>query len=87
MALDALKLRNIIQLVGILGAQLLRTTALTVLTQLPLAFHVALIVFSALQVHEARDALVFSTEVPCTTFVVCNPFHSHSKLLRLNTFR
>ncbi|KAL5490355.1 hypothetical protein ACEPAI_5188 [Sanghuangporus weigelae] len=54
MALDALKLRNIIQLLGIL------------------AFHVALIVFSALQVHEARDALVFRTEDPCTEFVGCD---------------
>ncbi|EJD05887.1 uncharacterized protein FOMMEDRAFT_145248 [Fomitiporia mediterranea MF3/22] len=58
MALDALKLRNIIQLVGIL------------------AFHVALIVFSALQVHEARDALVFSTEIPCITFVGCDGPHT-----------
>ncbi|XP_006458143.1 hypothetical protein AGABI2DRAFT_115153 [Agaricus bisporus var. bisporus H97] len=42
MAFDALRLRNIIQLVGIL------------------AFHLALMVFAALQVHQTRIALVMS---------------------------
>jgi len=54
MALDALKLRNIIQLAGIL------------------IFHSGLVVFAALQVHEARTALVFRTEVPCLEFVGCD---------------
>ncbi|KAI5124554.1 hypothetical protein M0805_003076 [Coniferiporia weirii] len=58
MALDALKLRNIIQLVGIL------------------AFHVALLVFSALQVHEARTALVFLKDDPCTEFIGCGGPHT-----------
>lgn len=40
MAFDALRLRNVIQLVGILG------------------FHLALVVFAAIQVHETRSALV-----------------------------
>ncbi|KAI0093651.1 hypothetical protein BDY19DRAFT_265502 [Irpex rosettiformis] len=40
MAFDALRLRNVIQLVGILG------------------FHIALIVFAAIQVHETRAAVV-----------------------------
>ncbi|KAH8117406.1 hypothetical protein DFH11DRAFT_1851754 [Phellopilus nigrolimitatus] len=58
MALDALKLRNIIQLAGIL------------------VFHVALVVFSALQVHEARVALVFLKDVPCTEFLGCDGPHT-----------
>lgn len=58
MALDALKLRNIIQLVGIL------------------VFHIALIVFSALQVHEAHTALVFLNDDPCTTFFGCDGPHT-----------
>lgn len=70
MALDALKLRNIIQLVGILGELCTSFSPGAVLIPVCLAFHVALIVFAALQVHEARDALVFRTEDPCTEFVV-----------------
>ena len=35
-----------------------------------IAFHVGLIVFSALQVHEARSALVFLHDDPCTSFLV-----------------
>ncbi|TDL27457.1 hypothetical protein BD410DRAFT_782539 [Rickenella mellea] len=54
MAFDALKLRNIIQLAGIL------------------AFHLALVVFAALQVHEARSALVFKTGNPCTDLIGCD---------------
>ncbi|THH32137.1 hypothetical protein EUX98_g2050 [Antrodiella citrinella] len=46
MAFDALRLRNVIQLIGIL------------------AFHSALIVFAALQIHETRTALV---QMPGTT--------------------
>jgi len=52
MAIDALKLRNVIQLLGIL------------------AFHVGLVVFGALEVHEAHKALVFNPG-PCTDFVGC----------------
>ncbi|KAI0818605.1 hypothetical protein BC629DRAFT_1463133 [Irpex lacteus] len=40
MAFDALRLRNVIQLIGILG------------------FHIALVVFAAIQVHETRAAIV-----------------------------
>ncbi|PAV23703.1 UPF0658 membrane [Pyrrhoderma noxium] len=60
MALDALKLRNIIQLAGIL------------------AFHIALVVFSALQVHEARDALVFLSDDECNPvqFLGCDGPHT-----------
>lgn len=39
-----------------------------------LVFHSGLVVFAALQVHEARTALVFRTEVPCLEFVVRTPF-------------
>ena len=39
---------------------------------LPLVFHVALIVMSAIQVHEARTALVTVHDDPCTEFVVRN---------------
>ncbi|KAJ6630785.1 hypothetical protein B0H10DRAFT_1983007 [Mycena sp. CBHHK59/15] len=48
MAFDALRLRNVIQLVGIL------------------LFHMALIVFAAIQIHETRSALL-NGSVDCTT--------------------
>ncbi|KAG1756802.1 uncharacterized protein EDB91DRAFT_1325724 [Suillus paluster] len=48
MAFDALRSRNIIQLMGIV------------------LFHAALIVFSALQIHETRVA-IFGCQAPCTT--------------------
>jgi hypothetical protein len=61
MAFDALRLRNVIQLAGILGVFALRSAQLYLMhsTHLPsLVFHVALVVFSAIQVHETRTALV-----------------------------
>lgn len=60
MAFDALRLRNIIQLVGILGTPL-RTSSGAKLTNdigSVVAFHLAMIVFAALQVHQTRTALV-----------------------------
>jgi len=54
MAIDALKMRNTIQLVGII------------------VFHIGLVVFAALQVHEAHTALVFSNADPCTSFIGCD---------------
>jgi len=53
-ALDALKLRNVIQLVGLL------------------AFHASLIVFAALQVHEARTALVTLSGSNCPQYIGCD---------------
>ncbi|KAF9005636.1 hypothetical protein BDQ17DRAFT_1353505 [Cyathus striatus] len=56
MAFDALRLRNIIQLLGLL------------------IFHVALMVFAALQIHQTRTALVIMTASECAAnfdFVRC----------------
>lgn len=69
MALDALKLRNVVQLLGILGGHLFHKSYNHQLNSSP-AFHIALVVFAALQVHEAHTALVFLNEDPCTTFIV-----------------
>ncbi|KAF9053658.1 hypothetical protein BDZ89DRAFT_1098183 [Hymenopellis radicata] len=49
MAFDALRLRNVIQLIGIL------------------LFHLALIVFSALQIHQTKSALVTSSAESCAS--------------------
>ncbi|EGN92454.1 hypothetical protein SERLA73DRAFT_191102 [Serpula lacrymans var. lacrymans S7.3] len=54
MAFDALRLRNVIELLGIIF------------------FHAALIVFSALQVHESRVALVTTNCPPGTAAWVCS---------------
>lgn len=70
MAFDALKLRNIIQLAGILGAWVWWRHTLTPSEAPNEAFHLALVVFAALQVHEARTALVFRTDDPCTELIV-----------------
>lgn len=62
MAFDALRLRNIIQLVGILGTPL-RTSSGAKLTKdigSLVAFHLAMVVFAALQVHQTRTALVLA---------------------------
>jgi len=54
MAFDALRLRNVIQLAGIL------------------LFHVALVVFSAIQIHETKAALVQSPDCDYTVnFITC----------------
>lgn len=59
MAFDALRLRNIIQLIGIFSMVFSHTPP-KALTNVPdcIVFHGALIVFAALQVHETRTALV-----------------------------
>lgn len=53
MAFDALRLRNIIQLIGIL------------------AFHLAMMVFAALQVHQTRTALVSENCANTTSITLC----------------
>jgi len=57
MAFDALRLRNIIQLIGILSKW--RTHVVLLLTtDRYIVFHAALIVMAALQVHQTRTAMV-----------------------------
>ncbi len=59
MAIDALRLRNVIQLAGILSMSLflpLASRGLSVFVVL--VFHAALIVFAGIQIHEAKSALV-----------------------------
>lgn len=60
MAYDALRLRNVIQLAGILGvltlASVLANNAL--ITHYLPVFHLALLVFAALQIHQTETALV-----------------------------
>lgn len=60
MAFDALRLRNVIQLLGILGEPSSRHSShgIAKLTRPPIAFHLALVVFAAIQVHETRAAVV-----------------------------
>jgi len=55
MAFDALRLRNIIQLIGIL------------------IFHIALMAFAALQIHQTKSALVISGDLcgPAVSYVNC----------------
>ena len=57
MAFDALRLRNIIQLIGILSKHE-PSFALSHVTDQCLVFHGGLIVMGALQVHQTRTALV-----------------------------
>ena len=75
MAFDALRLRNVIQLVGILRAYRL-TSPNDALVGDPQSmysvFHAALMVMAALQVHETRTALVLNPKADWTTdYVVC----------------
>lgn len=58
MAFDALRLRNVIQLIGIL-CQYVAIEFVGMRTHvLPTGFHGAMMVMAALQVHETRTALV-----------------------------
>ena len=56
MAFDALRLRNVIQLFG-----LLRTSrqiyTFSSLTHLPVVFHAAMLVFASIEIHETQAAL------------------------------
>lgn len=62
MAYDALRLRNVIQLVGILRASPSYPVFAWLLTRMwsISVFHAALLVMAALQVHETRTAIVTS---------------------------
>lgn len=63
MAFDALRLRNIIQLLGILCMKLRCSLYQFNTKPYCVVFHCALIVFAALQVHQTQSALV--TQVGC----------------------
>jgi hypothetical protein len=59
MAFDALRLRNIIQLAGILGMSLFHPLASWGLSVFAVSvFHAALVVFAGIQIHETKAALV-----------------------------
>lgn len=59
MAIDALRLRNVIQLAGILGMSLFHPLASCGLSVFVVSvFHAALVVFSGIQIHETKAALV-----------------------------
>jgi hypothetical protein len=82
MAFDALRLRNIIQLIGILSEH--RSHIVLSLTteryNLILVFHAALIVMAALQVHQTRTAIVQQEGCDATVnFVVSCRFLSDAK--------
>lgn len=61
MAFDALRLRNIIQLIGILGTLLLHYEASLRCLKTLAAFHLAMMVFASLQVHQTKTALINPT--------------------------
>lgn len=64
MAFDALRLRNVIQLLGILGqsASCLRSNFGRLLNKHgTTGFHLALIVFAGIQIHETKAAVVRGT--------------------------
>ena len=73
MAFDALRLRNVIQLAGILSVFLFtREVSYRLITSDEAVFHVALVVFSAIQIHETRTALVRTPDCDGTVdYVVC----------------
>ena len=59
MAFDALRLRNVIQLAGILGMSLFQPLASCRLSVFALSvFYAALVVFAGIQIHETKTALV-----------------------------
>jgi hypothetical protein len=59
MAFDALRLRNVIQLAGILSRSLFHPPASRRLSVFAVSvFHAALVVFAGIQIHETRAALV-----------------------------
>lgn len=67
MAFDALRLRNIIQLAGIVresGSLFSSAPCLMVVLPAPTVFHLALMVFAALQVHQTKTALVMEGDCP-----------------------
>ena len=66
MAFDALRLRNVIQLVGILRASP-SAHPLTHVSPLRPVFHLALMVMAALQVHQTRTALVTMSAADCAS--------------------
>jgi hypothetical protein len=76
MAFDALRLRNIIQLVGILGEASVRPNNPLPGTQCFLAFHLAMMVFAALQVHQTRIALVMAPVCQNAENLAVNSSHS-----------
>ncbi len=64
MAFDALRLRNIIQLFGILSMS--RNPIIHYsLTQTAIVFHLCLVVFAALQIHQTNTALIKIPNVDC----------------------
>lgn len=58
MAFDALRLRSVIQLIGILGNYHNLTDQRQRSHPLRTAFHLALVVFASIQIHETRSALI-----------------------------
>ena len=88
--LDTLKLRNVMQLVGLLGmrkhhafSMVLANDKLSYHLRNLTAFHASLIVFVALQVHEARTALVFLSGSDCPKYIMSNVFPSLTWSLKL----
>ena len=86
MAIDALRLRNIIQLIGILSERCSHTILLSFIKQHLLVFHAALIVMAALQVHQTHTALVVDKNCDATvSFIVSCQYLSDAKTLSLTT--
>ena len=70
MAYDALRLRNVIQLIGLLSESFVCNWLLSIFNGVPpmsTVFHAALIVMALLQVHETHTALVSNPGANWTT--------------------
>ena len=74
--LDALRLRNVIELFGILGTSCMQDCFILVTSFT--AFHLGMLVTAALQVHETRTALVQQTGCDATVNAIVS-FSTHSQ--------
>jgi hypothetical protein len=76
MAFDALRLRNVIQLVGILCVSSSFCLICQLNPSVGSVFHAALIFFAAVQIHETKTALVRLPDCDGTVnYVVCSTHH------------
>ena len=81
MAFDALRLRNVIQLVGILGAPLICRPRRAALSDQAImtGFHIALIVFATIQVHETKAAVGRTQAIAVSRYAVPSVLRTHMR--------
>jgi hypothetical protein len=87
MAFDALRLRNVIQLAGILGMSLFHPLAFCGLSMYAMSvFYAALVVFAGIQVHETRTALVRKSNCDGSVSYVVSRISTVLRFYRLSYF-